>query len=161
MATAQVVVKERPDPPGAAVLPQDPSESDEETPFDQRRSPESASFEQNASPANQAARVKPPAAQAEEEEEEEAVSPPAPDDVAAAMRSETPTRAGWLLRSGFPQQRPLQPPSLRGMTERSSTTLESEIQRHWNFWSQLDDDDGPDDEISTEITRRRGKEKET
>ena len=144
MATAQVVVKERPDPPGAAVLPQDPSESDEETPFDQRRSPESASFEQNASPANQAARVKPPAAQAEEEEE---VSPPAPDDVAAAMRSETPTRAGWLLRSGLPQRRPLQPPSLRGMTERSSTTLESEIQRHWNFWSQLDDDDGPDDEI--------------
>ena len=151
MATAEVVAPEDPVPPMVA---EDASESDEETPWDQRRSPESASFDSaglRTASQDKATAEDPPATVDGEEEAE--VSPPAPADVAAAMtpdRPETPTRAGWLLRSGLPQRRPLQPPSLRGMNQ--STTLESEIQRHLNFWSQLDDD-GPDDEIEANKSR--------
>jgi len=80
-------------------------------------------------------------------------------------------RAGWLLRSGQTSRRPLQPPSLAGLTADGEPTpsnkinspTESEKGRQQQFWSQLDtdptddgdegggdddDDDGPDDELA-------------
>ena len=88
------------------------------------------------------------------------------------QRQQKRPRAGWLLRSGQTSRRPLQPPSLAGLTDDDGgptlgsnkliSPTESERGRQHQFWSQLDtdptdddggggggeEDDGPDDELA-------------